>query len=70
MKTSLDTLPLITLVMLAAVVVALLTGAVAALLSRLDGASVPRALLRAGAAFGSCLLVVASLFGVIISTVK
>lgn len=70
MKTSLNVLPLITLVMFTALVVALLTAAVTGLLSRLDGATVPRALLRAGAAFGSSLLVVASLLTVITSAIK
>jgi hypothetical protein len=69
-KTGLDMLPLITLVMFTALIVALLTAAVTGLLSRLDGATVARALLRAGAAFGSSLLVVASLLAVIVTAVK
>jgi hypothetical protein len=48
-------------VLLASVVIATLTAGITGLLSHLDGATIPRALLRSGAAFGGTLLVLAAL---------
>ncbi|MBT1095089.1 hypothetical protein [Streptomyces sp. Tu102] len=70
MKIGTDLLSLITVVIIISVVIASLAAAVMGLLSCLDGASVPRALLRAGAAFGGSLTVVASLLTVLASAIK
>jgi hypothetical protein len=53
-------LPILTLVTLTALIIALLAAGITGLLSHLDGAPFPRALLRAGTAFSGTLLVLAA----------
>jgi hypothetical protein len=45
------------LVVVIAILASLLCGVVAGILKHLDGASVPTTLIRAGAAFGACLII-------------
>ncbi|WP_172381877.1 hypothetical protein [Streptomyces sp. MNP-20] len=58
---------LLALSVVAAVLVAALAAVAAALLARWDGASVPAALLRAGAAFGATLTLATALLALCLS---
>ncbi|MFJ9631569.1 hypothetical protein ACIRU8_28050 [Streptomyces sp. NPDC101175] len=69
MSTSLA-LPIIILVLLGMLIIALLAAGITGLLSRLDGATAPRALLQAGTAFSSTLLVLAAVLAVGVDMLK
>ncbi|MFE4635002.1 hypothetical protein ACFRJ1_16730 [Streptomyces sp. NPDC056773] len=70
MPLSPTTVMLLTLALLAAVLLALLAAVGAGLLARMDGASTPTALLRAGAAFGSTLTLITAVLAVGISVLR
>lgn len=68
MTASPTTLTLFALALLAAVLLSLLAAVGAGLLSRLDGATLPAAFLRASAAFGKTLTVLTALLALALST--
>ncbi|MFI5981979.1 hypothetical protein ACIBEA_13985 [Streptomyces sp. NPDC051555] len=70
MPLSPTTAMLLTLALLAAVLLALLAAVGAGLLTRIDGASTPTALLRAGVAFGSTLTLITAVLAVGISVLR
>lgn len=61
---------LLALTLLAAILLALLTAVGTGLLTRMDGASTPTVLLRAGVAFGSTLTLITAVLAVGISALR
>ncbi|AUH41441.1 hypothetical protein [Streptomyces sp. CMB-StM0423] len=66
MPASPTTLTILALALLDAALLAVLAAIATGLLARTDGASIPAALLRAGAAFGATLTVAAALLALLV----